>query len=86
MKKQEKGYKQIILKVPEDVFKKANHIFRIKGIELKEYLVDFLKRVVTVEKRIDYSKDPIWNIVGLGKSEEGDVSVKHDKYLYGLKE
>ena len=83
MRKQEKGYKQIILNIPEDVFKKANHILKIKGIELKEYLIDFLKRVVSVKKKIDYAKDPIWDIVGLGKSKEGDISVKHNKYLYG---
>jgi hypothetical protein len=28
-------------------------------------------------------RDPIWKFVGSGKSQETDVSVRHDHYLYG---
>ena len=83
MRKQTRGYKQIILSIPEEVYKKVSHIIKVRGIGLKEYLVDFLKKGVTVERKIDYSKDSIWNIVGLGRSKERDISIKHDKYLYG---
>lgn len=30
-----------------------------------------------------WENDPIWNIVGGGKSTKGDLSVRHDDYLYG---
>ena len=30
-----------------------------------------------------WENDPIWNIVGAGKSDKGDLSVRHDDYLYG---
>ncbi len=30
-------------------------------------------------------EDPIWNITGRVKSAEGDLSTKHDQYLYGRK-
>lgn len=28
-------------------------------------------------------RDPIWRMVGRGKSREGDISERHDHYLYG---
>ncbi len=40
---------------------------------------DFLKK----EKAKDWENDPLWNMVGAGSSQEGDISVNHDKYLYG---
>ena len=30
-----------------------------------------------------WENDPIWNIVGAFASREGDLSVRHDDYLYG---
>lgn len=82
MVKLNRGYKQIILSIPEDIFNKATHSLKIKGNELKDYLMDIIERTVTVEKGSNYSRDPIWNIVGLGKSKVKDLSVRHDKYLY----
>lgn len=31
----------------------------------------------------DWENDPIWNIVGAFASRQGDLSVRHDDYLYG---
>lgn len=80
-----RGYKQVVLNIPEEIFRKATHALRFKGSELKEYLVDFLKKTVTIEKTDKYTRDSVWNIVGMGKSKVGDLSTKHDKYLYGTK-
>ena len=80
-----KRHKQIILSIPEDIFRRATHTLKIKGDELKDYLMDFLEKSVKIEAKPDYVKDPIWNIVGLGKSKAGDLSIKHDKYLYEAK-
>jgi len=30
--------------------------------------------------------DPIWRFMGGGRSREGDVSARHDRYLYGGKD
>jgi hypothetical protein len=30
--------------------------------------------------------DPLWDIVGLGNSDEGDLSVEHDRYLANMEE
>jgi hypothetical protein len=83
MARSEKGYKRIILNIPEEMYKKAAHTLRIKGNDLKDYLMDFIKKSVTIEKKAGYDKDSIWGIVGLGKSKTGDLATKHDAYLYG---
>lgn len=83
MAKTEKGYKQIILRIPEEMYKKATHTFRIKGNGLKDYLMDLIRKSVTIKKNADYDKDSIWGVVGLGRSKAGDLSAKHDTYLYG---
>lgn len=34
-------------------------------------------------KKINWKKDPLWSVIGSGKSHAGDLSTKHDDYLYG---
>jgi metal-responsive CopG/Arc/MetJ family transcriptional regulator len=42
---------------------------------------DLLKQ----ERAKDWKEDSLWNMVGAGDSKDGDLSVNHDKYLYGKK-
>jgi len=35
------------------------------------------------EKGKNWESDSLWNMVGAGRSVEGDLSVEHDHYLYG---
>ncbi|MEW6103932.1 MAG: CopG family transcriptional regulator [bacterium] len=35
------------------------------------------------EKKRDWVKDSLWNMVGAGSSKDKDLSISHDKYLYG---
>lgn len=37
------------------------------------------------KKTKHWENDPLWNMVGTGSSKDGDLSVRHDKYLYGKK-
>jgi len=34
-------------------------------------------------KTKDKLGDPLWNMIGSSSSKDGDLSVNHDKYLYG---
>jgi len=31
----------------------------------------------------NWQKDPLWNMVGSSGSKDKDLSINHDKYLYG---
>jgi hypothetical protein len=33
----------------------------------------------------NWEEDPLWEMIGSGSSREGDLSVHHDRYLYGKK-
>ncbi len=37
----------------------------------------------SIEKTKNWKKDPLWDMVGSSTSKDKDLSVNHDKYLYG---
>ena len=39
MSKFTKRHRQIVLNIPDEIFKKATHTLKIKGNELKDYLI-----------------------------------------------
>ena len=69
--------------LPEDILlelkRKSNKEKTTIAHIIRNAVSDFLKR----EKERDWEKDSLWNMVGAGSSQEGDISVNHDKYLYG---
>ncbi|MBI5213141.1 MAG: hypothetical protein HY957_07190 [Nitrospirae bacterium] len=69
--------------LPEDILlelkRKSNKEKTTIAHIIRNAVSDFLKR----EKGKDWEKDSLWNMVGAGSSQEGDISVNHDKYLYG---
>ena len=48
--------------------------------QIRQALREYLERGEGVVLRED---DPIWNIVGAASFGPNDVSIHHDKYLYG---
>jgi hypothetical protein len=37
------------------------------------------------EKIEDWGNDPLWDMIGTSHSDDGDLSICHDQYLYGGK-
>ena len=68
---------------PEDM----HNALRRKAKKEKTTIADIVRKAVTEilkrEKMKDWENDPLWNIIGAGSSKEGDLSINHDKYLYG---
>ncbi len=65
----------IIIELKKKASKEKTTIANIVRVAVSE----LLKK----EKAKNWEKDPLWNIVGSGISKDGDLSVNHDKYLYG---
>ncbi|HAK88729.1 MAG: hypothetical protein A2077_00605 [Nitrospirae bacterium GWC2_46_6] len=69
--------------LPEDILlelkRKSNKEKTTIAHIIRNAVSDFLKR----EKEKDWEKDPLWNMVGAGSSQGGNISEEHDKYLYG---
>lgn len=70
---------------PEDVLmklkSKADEEQTTVSEIVRNAVADFLKK----KKDKDWTDDPLWNMVGSSSSEDGDLSINHDKYLYGKK-
>lgn len=60
---------------------------RSKAKKEKTTIADIVRKAVSEilkrEEIKDWDNDPLWNIVGAGSSQDGDLSVNHDTYLYG---
>lgn len=42
-------------------------------------VLDLIKK----DRAKNWETDPLWEMVGMSQSEDHDLSVNHDKYLYG---
>lgn len=60
-----------------------------KAEEKKTTIADIVRNAVSntlkKEKTKNWLDDPLWNMVGASRSKNRDLSVNHDKYLYGKK-
>jgi metal-responsive CopG/Arc/MetJ family transcriptional regulator len=48
---------------------------------VREASLDFIKQ----DRTKDWANDPLWDMVGSSESNEEDLSIRHDDYLYGKK-
>ncbi len=58
-----------------------------KARENKTTIADIVRSAVSErlekEKAKNWMEDPLWNMVGASSSRDKDLSINHDKYLYG---
>jgi predicted DNA-binding protein len=70
--------------IPRDVYEELKRRSKSTGLamaeQIRQALREYLEREEGVMLRED---DPIWNIVGGVSTGDGDLSIHHDKYLYG---
>jgi hypothetical protein len=53
------------------------------AVQVRTALEDYLERVESEEEGTLRADDPLFQLIGAAASEEGDLSVNHDHYLYG---
>lgn len=54
------------------------------AVQVRAALDDYLERVESQDDDgILHADDPIFQMIGMFSSKEGDLSVNHDHYLYG---
>lgn len=73
--------------LPRDIYqrlqKRAEENDLTLAVQVREALVDYLERTDAAESPILRADDPIFQLIGAASSQEGDLSVNHDHYLYG---
>ena len=53
------------------------------AVQIRTALEDYLERQEALDEPILRADDPIFEMIGMFSSKEGDLSVNHDHYLYG---
>jgi len=70
---------------PEDVLSELKR----KADEEKTTIANIVRiavyEILEKEKKRNWIEDPLWDMVGASRSKDKDLSVNHDKYLYGKK-
>ena len=70
----------------DEQYKQLKQKSRLTGKPMAEYVRESLgKYLDEIDQPREHSEDPIWQISGQGKSQNGDLSTHHDRYLYGDK-
>jgi post-segregation antitoxin (ccd killing protein) len=68
---------------PEDVLRELKRKAREEKTTVAEIVRSSVSEKLRKEKAKDWTEDPLWNMVGSSSSKDRDLSVNHDKYLYG---
>src|SRR5512145_101394 len=74
--------------LPRDIYerlqKRATRHELTLAVQIRAALEDYLERVESQDDDgILHADDPIFQMIGMFSSKEGDLSVNHDHYLYG---
>lgn len=74
--------------LPRDIYerlqKRATQHELTLAVQIRAALEDYLERMESQDDDgILHADDPIFQMIGMFSSKEGDLSVNHDHYLYG---
>jgi hypothetical protein len=75
-------YKRTQLYFPEDLFEEIKAEAKKQKTSIADIVRVAMRDFINRRKITDWDKDPVWGLIGKGKSKEGNLSVKHDYYLY----
>ncbi len=76
--------KQITL--PKSVERRYEQLAKENCKDFSEYIEEILKthlKFLPKKKRNQNDRDGLRSLIGIASGQDGDVSVNHDKYLYG---
>ena len=72
--------------LPEEIYKRLRRRAVITGKSMAEQVRESLERYFTeIEASTPKPKDPVWQLGGRIQSQDHDLSVHHDAYLYPRK-
>ena len=74
--------KRTQLYFPEELLQKVKEEAKREGISMAEVVRVAVMEYLERKKRVDWDKDPVWSLIGSVESDQGDLSSKHDHYLY----
>ena len=76
--------KSITINISDDRYARFRDILKQKNIEMEDGILKAINAFISRES--EYAQDPFFKMGSSGKSGAGDVSKKHDLYLYEQRE
>lgn len=71
---------------PNDVYRKIERHAKAEAKSSAQIIREAVENFLKEKKRtVDWEEDPFLRAVGMFESDAGDLSEKHDMYLYGKK-
>ncbi|HAJ26147.1 MAG TPA: hypothetical protein DCG53_02690 [Syntrophus sp. (in: bacteria)] len=70
---------------PEDMLMELKSKAKQDHTTVSDIVRKAIKELFRGDKVEEWDKDPLWDMVGKSRSDEGDLSIHHDQYLYGEK-
>ncbi|MEW6089070.1 MAG: CopG family transcriptional regulator [bacterium] len=67
----------------EDVLLELKRKAREENTSIADIVRNAISEFLAKEKKKNWINDPLWNIAGSAHSKDKDLSINHDKYLYG---
>ena len=69
----------------EEILRELKKKAKVEKTTVAEIVREAVSVLLEGEKAKDWIDDPLWNMLGSSSSNDRDLSVNHDKYLYGKK-
>lgn len=76
-------FKRTQMYFPEDILRELKRKAKEEKTTAANIVRGAVIEILKKEKRKNWMEDPLWNMVGSSASKDRDLSVNHDKYLYG---
>jgi len=68
---------------PEEILRELKRKSREEKTTIANIVRSAVSELLRKEEAKDWMQDPLWDMVGSSSSKDRDLSVNHDKYLYG---
>lgn len=79
-----KSEKATILYFPKEQYADIKQVSKKLKVSVAEYVRQVIQEDIDSRiEQIDWENDCLWEIVGIGKTKESDISTNHNHYLYG---
>lgn len=70
--------------LPQEIYEELRRRSEKSGVSMARQIRKALEEYLELsEARVLKEEDPIWEMIGAIKTKDGDLSVRHDTYIYG---
>jgi metal-responsive CopG/Arc/MetJ family transcriptional regulator len=69
---------------PEDLLNEVKRKAEKEKTTVSEIVRGAVRELIGNAQKKDWESDPLWGMVGASESGENNLSIHHDKYLYGI--